>query len=159
MNNDLTLGDLGLDSLMGVEIKQLLERDYDVTLDEKKIRALTFAQLDALSSQPADSLSEAAEAGTLAPAISPLVRYQLEYLAPTEQLIKLNHIDNAKATPVFVVSPIDGSVLLLEQVVSRLKDPVYGLQYTQQTPQTSIADVAKEYIRVKKCSYINRILR
>lgn len=29
---DASLGDLGLDSLMGVEIKQTLERDFDLVL-------------------------------------------------------------------------------------------------------------------------------
>ncbi len=35
-----SLGDLGLDSLMGVEIKQALERDYDVVLSMKDIRTV-----------------------------------------------------------------------------------------------------------------------
>lgn len=35
---DAALGDLGLDSLMGVEIRQALERDFDVVLSMKDIR-------------------------------------------------------------------------------------------------------------------------
>lgn len=35
LNPDANLGDLGLDSLMGVEIKQALERDYDIVLSMK----------------------------------------------------------------------------------------------------------------------------
>lgn len=35
-----SLGDLGLDSLMGVEIKQALERDYDIVLSMKDIRTV-----------------------------------------------------------------------------------------------------------------------
>jgi fatty acid synthase len=40
LNPDANLGDLGLDSLMGVEIKQALERDYDITLSMKEIRTV-----------------------------------------------------------------------------------------------------------------------
>ena len=40
-----SMGDLGLDSLMGVEIKQALERDYDIVLSMKDIRTLTLSQL------------------------------------------------------------------------------------------------------------------
>lgn len=42
LNPDANLGDLGLDSLMGVEIKQALERDYDITLSMKEIRTVVL---------------------------------------------------------------------------------------------------------------------
>ena len=32
---DVSLAELGLDSLMGVEVRQTLERDYDVTMSMK----------------------------------------------------------------------------------------------------------------------------
>ena len=35
---DTNLGDLGIDSLMGVEIRQVLERDHELTLNMKDIR-------------------------------------------------------------------------------------------------------------------------
>lgn len=41
LNPDANLGDLGLDSLMGVEIKQALERDYDIVLSMKDIRTVS----------------------------------------------------------------------------------------------------------------------
>ena len=44
-----TLGDLGLDSLMGVEIKQTLERDFDVIMSAAEVRGLTLAQLQDIS--------------------------------------------------------------------------------------------------------------
>lgn len=56
VNPDLTLGDVGIDSLMVVEIQQALERNYHISMAAKDIRALTFASLDQLSTsgqQPA----------------------------------------------------------------------------------------------------------
>ncbi len=44
INPTVSLGDLGLDSLMGVEVKQCLER-ADIVLSITEIRALTFAKL------------------------------------------------------------------------------------------------------------------
>lgn len=38
LDADANLGDLGLDSLMGVEIKQALERDYELVLSMKDVR-------------------------------------------------------------------------------------------------------------------------
>lgn len=49
LNPDANLGDLGLDSLMGVEIKQALERDYDIVLSMKDIRTLTLNKLQSLA--------------------------------------------------------------------------------------------------------------
>jgi fatty acid synthase len=49
INPDANLGDLGLDSLMGVEIKQALERDYDITLSMKEIRTLTLNKLQRMA--------------------------------------------------------------------------------------------------------------
>lgn len=50
MNAANTLADLGMDSLMGAEIKQTLERSYDLVLSAQEIRGLTFGRLTELSS-------------------------------------------------------------------------------------------------------------
>lgn len=43
-----SLADLGMDSLMGAEIKQTLERTYDVVMSAPEIRQLSFGKLKAL---------------------------------------------------------------------------------------------------------------
>lgn len=45
LNADSSLADLGLDSLMGVEIRQILERDYDIAMAMREIRQLTINKL------------------------------------------------------------------------------------------------------------------
>ncbi|XP_011875304.1 PREDICTED: fatty acid synthase-like [Vollenhovia emeryi] len=42
---NITLAELGMDSMMAVEIKQTLEREFDVALSAQDIRTLTFAKL------------------------------------------------------------------------------------------------------------------
>lgn len=42
------LADLGMDSLMGAEIKQTLERNFDLVFGVQDIRNLTFAKLSEL---------------------------------------------------------------------------------------------------------------
>jgi len=46
---DLTLGNLGLDSLMVAEIKQMLHQYYDISMSTEEIRALTFHRLQGIS--------------------------------------------------------------------------------------------------------------
>lgn len=48
ISNSSTLADLGMDSLMGAEIKQTLERNYDMIVSAQEIRQLTFGKLKAL---------------------------------------------------------------------------------------------------------------
>lgn len=48
---DSTLSDLGMDSLMAVEIKQTLEREFEVFLSPQDLRALTFLKLQELEAQ------------------------------------------------------------------------------------------------------------
>lgn len=50
LNFDASLADLGLDSLMGVEIRQILERDYDVVMSMRDIRQLTIKRLQEVTS-------------------------------------------------------------------------------------------------------------
>lgn len=48
ISNSATLADLGMDSLMGAEIKQTLERNYDMIVSAQEIRQLTFGKLKAM---------------------------------------------------------------------------------------------------------------
>ena len=49
VNPNYTLADLGMDSLLSTEIKQTLERNYDLILSAQEIRNLTFVKLTELS--------------------------------------------------------------------------------------------------------------
>lgn len=55
LNPDASLADLGLDSLMGVEVRQTLERDYDLVMAMRDIRQLTINKLREMSSKSGGS--------------------------------------------------------------------------------------------------------
>ncbi len=54
LNADSSLADLGLDSLMGVEVRQTLERDYDIVMAMREIRQLTINKLRELANNKPD---------------------------------------------------------------------------------------------------------
>ncbi|XP_049273459.1 fatty acid synthase-like [Rhipicephalus sanguineus] len=64
LNPSMSLGELGMDSLMGVEVKQTIERDYDLSLSMQEIRQLTINRLleigGTAGSEPDSSESAAA---------------------------------------------------------------------------------------------------
>lgn len=51
INLDSSLADLGLDSLMGVEVRQILEREHDLVLPMREVRQLTLRKLQEMSSK------------------------------------------------------------------------------------------------------------
>lgn len=54
-NANSNLVDLGMDSLMGTDIKRTLERNYDLVLSASEIRSLTFATLRTLAASTAEA--------------------------------------------------------------------------------------------------------
>ncbi|XP_014291398.1 fatty acid synthase [Halyomorpha halys] len=134
------LGELGMDSLMGSEIKQTLERNHDIVLTAAEIRGLTFGRLKELSgSQPTvENLQEAK--------VAPQTR-----LTPTEILVPMPSATPANGhKPFFIVHPIEGVVSLLEEFTSNMPFNVYGLQYTKDVPDDSIISLAAFYFETIK---------
>ena len=107
VNPDMTLANLGLDSLMGVEVKQTLERDHDVVLPMKDIRQLTINKLRAIASGGAsDESAPAAEKVEATP------RYDYKCMMPSQVMHKVNpSVQENAAKPMFVVHPIEGKII------------------------------------------------
>nr|XP_018905067.1 PREDICTED: fatty acid synthase [Bemisia tabaci]XP_018905075.1 PREDICTED: fatty acid synthase [Bemisia tabaci] len=150
VNTSVSLADLGMDSLMGSEIKQTLERNYDVVLSAQEIRGLTFGKLLDLQSGGSSEPS--------APAQSPSkdgsqVQFNssLPALMPSETLVELvSKAKSSQAAGLFVVHPIEGVVSALAGVAKELNVPVWGLQCTKNAPLSSIQDLAASYIQEVK---------
>ncbi|CAB3400922.1 unnamed protein product [Caenorhabditis bovis] len=167
LNPDANLGDLGLDSLMGVEIKQALERDYDIVLSMKDIRTLTLNKLQqlaenggtgtqSLQSTELEMKKEGereAELNTvemLEKQMNQLFKMRVDVndLDPQDMVVKANKVEEGPIT--FFVHSIEGIATPLKRVMSKCTFPVYCFQSTKEVPQSSIEDVAKCYIREMK---------
>lgn len=114
INPDSTLADLGLDSLMGTEIQQTLERDFDLVLSSRDVRLLTINKLREIGSDGSSagdaSCKEEESNGSSQLNDSGLSinnRFDILQLVPSICIIHLNDVDN-KETPLFIVHPIEG---------------------------------------------------
>jgi len=155
VNPDLSLGNLGLDSLMAVEIRQKLERDHDISMSAEEIRALTFAKLDQLSASTPQSaaVDTAPTASKLVDAAS--VRLLLNRLCPSEAVVEMNRVDT-DAAPLFVIHGVSGYVFHLSSVMSKIRSAkVYGIQCTRDAPLTSIPNLARHNIQVHSLIHNN----
>ncbi|KAM6049680.1 fatty acid synthase isoform 2-T2 [Theristicus caerulescens] len=151
LNADSSLADLGLDSLMGVEVRQTLERDYDIVMTMREIRLLTINKLRELSSksQKAEELkpSQLTKTGSGEPPKLDLNNLLVNPEGPT--ITRLNDVQGTER-PLFLVHPIEGSTAVFCTLASRLHMPCYGLQCTKAAPLDSIQSLATYYIDCMK---------
>ncbi|XP_072754283.1 fatty acid synthase [Anoplolepis gracilipes] len=154
VNGNNSLADLGMDSLMGTEIKQTLERNYDIVLSPQDIRSLTFAKLQELASSSsseikqfmtiketaAENLDENATSDML------IMHWPGNEVLPKEALIRLK-TKSAKGSPLFIVHSIEGLIKPLEYMASELERPLLGLQSVVSAPHDTISDLAEFYIK------------
>lgn len=144
LNADASLADLGLDSLMGVEVRQTLERDYDIVMAMREIRQLTINKLRELSKQSGGKEeSPVKRSGAQALLESDLSRMLVNPDGPT--MAPLNEVQSAER-PLFLVHPIEGSIAAFRTLTAKLSVPCYGLQCTKAAPLDSIQSLAAYYV-------------
>ncbi|XP_054609993.1 fatty acid synthase isoform X1 [Dunckerocampus dactyliophorus] len=142
LNADSSLADLGLDSLMGVEVRQTLERDYDIVMAMREIRQLSINKLRELShKKPEGSNVKKDVIRTLSE--SNLTQLLVNPDGPT--VTPLNNVQSQER-PLFLVHPIEGSVSAFKTLASKLSLPCYGLQCTKAAPLDSIQSLAAYYV-------------
>ena len=114
VNPTMTLADLGLDSLMGVEVKQTLERDYDIILAMKEIRQLTINSLRELAGSGSNGSGADTERakGDITPStvnISKMAeKWDFKKMMPEDVIVQVSAGDSS-ASPLFVIHPIEGT--------------------------------------------------
>ncbi|XP_034937434.1 fatty acid synthase [Chelonus insularis] len=152
VNPSNSLADLGMDSLMGTEIKQTLERDFDLVLSAQEIRTLTFGKLAELSHD-----GEFDTAGAVSPKNTPSPGKQFDQLdsllfqlseseiVPKKAVVRLDEGRTGK--PTFFVHAIEGFVSSMKSLASILTTPVYGLQCIEDAPMESMSDLGKFYVQ------------
>ncbi|XP_046609411.1 fatty acid synthase-like [Neodiprion virginianus] len=127
------LSELGMDSMMAVEIKQTLEREFEVFLTAADIRGLNFAKLQEMAMKQA---TESETRKELKPDTD-------ENLAGMKLLLRVlgtnHHQDKNVCVPlstgannereeIFIVPGIEGTYSVLQPLTGKLKSPTTCLQ-------------------------------
>ncbi|NXD84156.1 FAS synthase, partial [Halcyon senegalensis] len=152
LNAESTLADLGLDSLMGVEVRQTLERDYDIVMTMREIRLLTVNKLRELSSKSrtAEGMLKPSQQMKTGPGKPPKLDLNNLLVNPDGPTItRLNDVQSTER-PLFLVHPIEGSTAIFHTLASGLHMPCYGFQCTKAAPLDSIQSLAAYYIDCMK---------
>ncbi|CAG2105025.1 unnamed protein product [Medioppia subpectinata] len=145
LDASVTLGELGMDSLMSVEVKQTLERDYDCVLSMEDIRRLTVRRIAAIDQQNHDNNNGDKSGQLLSSQDSPVNDFT--FTVATDSVEYIN--EGKTGRPVILLPPLDGSYGLLNDLVAAMDRPVIGLNWTHDCgPLVTIEDTARHYLNV-----------
>ncbi|XP_062548539.1 fatty acid synthase-like [Armigeres subalbatus] len=148
LSMESTLADVGMDSLMAVEIKQLLERDFDVSLSRQELRTLTFAKLIKmvdevkLAEQNRENAGDEPEAFEL----QMLMRNLGNEETSSTTLLRVPSASQG-GRPIILIPGIEGVAgNALRSLAAQLKAPVYVLQLTETLDRESIPAIVDSII-------------
>lgn len=109
--------ELGMDSLMAVEIKQGLEREYDIVMTTQEIRGLTYKRLQEMSAE-LEEREKNKDKGESEVEKDNLARLEEIFNSKDELFVELHHTQaTASSKPIFFIPPIEGEsmvILLIE---------------------------------------------
>nr|XP_049698956.1 fatty acid synthase [Helicoverpa armigera]XP_049698957.1 fatty acid synthase [Helicoverpa armigera] len=141
VSQQVSLAELGMDSMMAVEIKQTLEREFEIFLTAQDIRTLTFARLVELTAQREAAASTSASRPVNvegAAGLKVLMRNFGEENLVSEPFIYMpsmvsDGVEGEEAIHVmervmFMLPGLEGAASVLEPLCKRLKIKVCVLQ-------------------------------
>lgn len=138
-----TLAELGMDSMMAVEIKQTLERQFEVFLTPQDIRSMTFAKLKEIGASDdkekkttvaePHSINQISEGG-----LNYLIRSLGDESTAYESVIRIPSLCENGSTveqptteysTIFVIPGLEGIASIMEPLAKNLNVQVLCLQY------------------------------
>ncbi|XP_020494498.2 fatty acid synthase [Labrus bergylta] len=148
LNADASLADLGLDSLMGVEVRQTLERDHEIVMTMREIRLLTINKLRDLSNNKTTGSNASSNATAERNSVQSVLESDLTQILvnPSDSTVTLLNEVQSQERPLFLVHPIEGSITTFKTLAFKLSAPCYGLQCTKAAPLDSIKSLAAYYV-------------
>lgn len=102
ISTNASLAELGMDSLMSVEIKQMLEREFDVFLSAQELRSITIGKFQEMSNGRSSNRSQSTAGSDM------LFRNLGEESTCNELVVSINAVDNKEKACAIVIPGIEG---------------------------------------------------
>lgn len=149
------LAELGMNSMMAVEIKQTLERDCDIFLTAQDIRNLNFAKLAVirdkdLEREKAETQQTEEESNKIS-GIQLLIQISNSKKSSTEICMELQTRMDPRKIEVFLLPGIQGCGDIFNPVASRIRPIATALQYgiNIESNHISIPEYADQFLPVR----------
>lgn len=141
-----TLARLGIDSLMGVEIRQILDRDYNIAISSQELRSMSLKQLENKVASKASNNIESTQQLNLPVEIQFLSTGFGDESKCNETILKVNNI-TTKGTKILMIPGFLGvGGELFSKLVEDLGYPAYVLQIFKSAECTEIEEVIDSII-------------
>ena len=156
-----SLAELGMDSMMSVEIKQTLEREFGVFLTAQDIRGLNFAKLQEMvvvdETENADKVETTAEGETVT-GLNLLVRIIGDKDINPETCLKMASRDEPGREEIFFIPGLEGVHSVFSTLAPKIKAPATCLQLgIDDTNGKSVFDMADHLLSVRNFTAIEQI--
>ncbi|XP_044764578.1 fatty acid synthase-like [Coccinella septempunctata] len=142
-----TLSELGMDSMTAVEIKQVLEREFEVFLTAQDIRSMTFARLQEIQETKEKDKESGKVTQRLPRGFELILRYLGDENTSTIPVLRLPSLveDDPEDVPyIFCFPGIEGFATSLKPLVANIKAKIIGIQFCYKNPTNSYKDLARE---------------
>ncbi|XP_065336360.1 fatty acid synthase-like [Cloeon dipterum] len=143
-----TLAELGMDSMMAVEIKQTLEREFEMFLSAQDIRGLTFARLTELAHSLQEehrNKKEGKEDDNLwmIGGLQHLLSVVGEPEKARQSAVPLSsEVEITDQRPLFMIPGVEGLAWVMEPLAKQINRPVVCLQLPLDAKSHNISDLA-----------------
>lgn len=143
MSPSTSLAELGMDSMIAVEIKQTLERDFDMFLSTQEIRILNIAKLVEISMKNKES-DKMLKIDTEKLSGMKLFMKSLNVsILQNQYFIELPIKCGEKKNEVFLMSGLEGSHIIFSSLIPMLKIPATCLQLGIYDANNSVEEMAE----------------
>ncbi|XP_011684747.1 PREDICTED: fatty acid synthase-like [Wasmannia auropunctata] len=127
--HNMTLAELGMDSMMAVDIKQTLEREFDIFLRGQDIRNLTFAKLREMTDTIGqEKKHDTNKSDNILEGLNMLIRIIKDSDLVPDVLVELAAKDNDRGN-VFLLPGIEGCANIYKSIASGIKSSAMCLQH------------------------------
>lgn len=144
---DSTLTQLGIDSLMGVEIQQVLERDYDFAFTSQELRSLTLGQLEkrAMSKNSSgndNNLEETDEVAWMRLLMEGVIDTDSMKLYSSETIVKANDVALCENKKILIVPGFYGVAAdVYRNLAKQLNHPAFILQFLETATCSEVDEI------------------
>ena len=123
--NNLTLGEIGLESMFAVELQQELEREYNVKMNINHIKTITVGLLKDYENGKTEHIKKFID--EIKKARDMLCKFN--FSIPTEKYTMLNNV--TKGRPIYFMPPPEITFSGYEKFAQKFDRPVIGLNWTR----------------------------
>lgn len=154
-----TLAELGMDSIMAVQIRQMLDRDFEITLTPTELRELTFLKLkeysDARLTTSNENIKLKLASDEVPTGLPMLLRNLGDETNSHETILRLNSLNEHKkyTACVLLIPGIEGVAgNSWDTIAAGLNLPTFILQLNKTAELKTLPDIASSVYEVSYCN-------